>query len=221
MFKLKGSVPERLVRDPRGTKWDSFRWDLRGRLEQGPRMNIEDEAGLGPNVSYLQQVLISAYENNCPLRIARAGKLTLRWTSNLETLRREVRRLFNKSRRDRTSQNWELHKGAQRRYKKEVRKASKNSWRAFCNSINDLPTSVRLHRALSREPKTKLGSLVTPSGLQTQSEGETIELLLATHFPDSVFIEEMAAPAAACRAKQCDWRVAAEVVTYKKSGMGD
>jgi hypothetical protein len=84
-----------------------------------------------------------------------------------------LRRLFNKSRTERTSQNWELHKEAQRRYRKEVRKASKHSWRAFCNSINDLPTSVRLHRVLSRDPKTKLGSLVTPSGLQTQSEGET------------------------------------------------
>jgi hypothetical protein len=164
MFKLKGSVPERLVRDPRGTEWDSFRWDLRGRLEQGPKMNMRDEAGLGLNISYLQQALISAYENNCSLRIARAGKLTLRWTSNLETLRREVRRLFNKSRRERTSQSWELHKEAQRRYRK-VRKASKESWRAFCNSINDLPTSVRLQRALSRDTKTKLGSLVTPSGL--------------------------------------------------------
>jgi hypothetical protein len=102
---LKGSVPERLFRDPRGTKWDSFRWNLRGRLEQGPKMNMKDEAGLGLNISYLQQALISAYENKCPLRVARAGKLTLRWTSNLETLRREIRRLFNKSRRERTSQN--------------------------------------------------------------------------------------------------------------------
>jgi hypothetical protein len=85
-----------------------------------------------------------------------------------------------------------------------VRKASKESWRAFCNSINDLPT-------LSRDPKTKLGSLVTPSGLQTQSEGETLELLLETHFLDSVFTEEEVAPVAACHAKQCDWQVAAVI----------
>jgi hypothetical protein len=70
--------------------------------------------------------------------------------------------------------------------KKEVRKASRDSWRAFCNSISDLPMSARLHRALSRDPKAKLSSLVAPSGLRTQSEGETLELLMTTHFPDSI-----------------------------------
>ena len=102
LFKLEGSVPERLFRNPRGTKWDSFRVDLRGRLEQGPKMDMKDEARLGLTIYYVQQALISAYENNCPLRIARAGKHSLKWTSNLQSLRREVRQLFNKSRRERT-----------------------------------------------------------------------------------------------------------------------
>jgi hypothetical protein len=57
--------------------------------------------------------------------------------------------------------------------------------------------------AFSRNPQIKLGYLVAPSGLGTQSKGETLELLLPT-------------PAAACRSKQCEWRVAAEVVTYRR-----
>ena len=47
-----------------------------------------------------------------------------------------------------------------------------------------------------------------------QSEGETLDLLLATHFPNSVSIEREAVPAAARRTKCLDWRVAARVVTY-------
>jgi len=54
-----------------------------------------------------------------------------------------------------------------------------------------------LHRALSRDPKIKLGSLVAPSGRRTQSKGETLELLLTTHFPNSEVIQELATPAAA------------------------
>ena len=115
MFKLKGSAPESLVRDPMGAKWDSFRWDLRGRLEQGPQMGMKDEAGLGLTIYYVQQALISAYENTCPLRVARAGKFSLKWTSILVALRREVRRLFNKSRRERTSQSWRLSGDIERR----------------------------------------------------------------------------------------------------------
>jgi hypothetical protein len=32
-------------------------------------------------------------------------------------------------------------------------------WRTFCSSINDLPRSDMLHRALSRDPKIDLGTL--------------------------------------------------------------
>ena len=73
-------------------------------------------------------------------------------------------------------------------------KASKNAWRTFCGCINDLPRSARLHKVLSRHPKVKLGSLVAPSGRHTQSEGETLELLLTTHFPNSGFTQEAATP---------------------------
>jgi hypothetical protein len=60
--------------------------------------------------------------------------------------------------------------------------------------------SARLHRALSRDPKIKLVSLVAPLGMCMQSEGEILELLLTTHFPNLEVTEEMAAPAAACGA---------------------
>jgi hypothetical protein len=48
------------------------------------------------------------------------------------------------------------------------------------------------------------------------SEGENLELLLATHFPNSVVTEEEAAPAVAHCAKHLDWWVAARVVTYTR-----
>ena len=55
--------------------------------------------------------------------------------------------------------------------------------------------SARLHRVLSRDPKIKLGSLVAPLGRCTQSEGETLELLLTTNFPNLEITEEKMAPA--------------------------
>jgi hypothetical protein len=50
----------------------------------------------------------------------------------------------------------------------------------------------------------KLGSLVAPSGLRTQSKGETLDLLLATHFPESICIEEGVLPASASRTNRLD-----------------
>jgi len=75
--------------------WESFQEGLRDRLERGPEMNMLDEAGLGLAVHWVHQVLILAYEDNCPLRFVKTGRQSLRWISELESLRRGVRRLFN------------------------------------------------------------------------------------------------------------------------------
>jgi len=217
LFTVRGSVPVPLIRNPRVTNWGSFQEGLRDKLERGPEMSMKDEAGLGLAVHWIQQALITAYEDNCPLRLAKNGRKSLQWTSELESLRREVGRLFNRCRADNQSSSWELYRVAQRRYRKEVRKASEETWRTLCSSINDLPRSARLHGALSRDPKARLGSLVAPMGERTQSEGETLDLLLATHFPDSTAVEGGAIPAAACRATRVDWRAAARIITYHRS----
>ena len=75
-----------------------------------------------------------------------------------------MRWLFNKCQADNVPHSWELYGEAQRKYRKEVRKASKETWRTFCSSVNDLRRAARLHRALSRGPKIRLESLVAPSG---------------------------------------------------------
>jgi hypothetical protein len=57
---------------------------------------------------------------------------------------------------------------------------------------------------------------VAPSGRHTRSEGETLELLLTTRFPNSGVTQELAAPAAALLARRPDWRFSTRVVTYRR-----
>jgi hypothetical protein len=127
-------------------------------------MDMKSEAGLGLAIHWLQQALILAYENNCPLKPVKKGRQSLKWTTELEPLRRKVRRLFNKCCSGKDPHSWDLFREAQQNYRKVVRKASRDEWRAFCSSIDDLPKSARLHTALSKDPTIKLGSLVAPSG---------------------------------------------------------
>jgi len=216
MFTLWGSILVCLIRNTRGTKWGSFKGDLREQLDRGPEMNMKDEAGLGLAIHWVQLALISADEDNCPLRPVKTGRQSLKWTAELESLRRGVRRLFNKCRSNKNLHSWEFYREAQQNYRKEVRKASKNAWKSFCSSINDLPRSARLHRALSRDSKLKLGSLVAPLGRCTQSEGETLVLLLTTYFPNLGVTQESAAPKATLLARRPDWRLATRVVTYRR-----
>jgi hypothetical protein len=142
-------------------------------------MDMKSEAGLWLAIHWFQQALISAYKDNCPLRPVKMGRQSLKWTTELESFRKRVRRLFNKCLSGKDPHCWDLYRETQQNYWKEVRTASRNSWRTFCSSIDDLPKSARLHTALSKDTKIKLGSLVVPSG-RTQSEGETLELLLTT-----------------------------------------
>jgi len=88
-------------------------------------MNMEDEAALELADHWIQQAFITAYEDNCPRRPAKSGRKSLKWASELESLGREVRRLFNRCRPDNKSSSGELYREAQRRYRKEVSKASK------------------------------------------------------------------------------------------------
>jgi hypothetical protein len=130
-------------------------------------MDMKSEAGLGLAIHWLQQALISACEDNCHLRPVKMDKQSLKWTNELESLRKGVRRLLNRCRSGKDLHSWDLYREAQRNYQKEVRKASRDAWRAFYSSTDDLPKSARLHKALSRDPKIKLGSLVAPSGRRT------------------------------------------------------
>ena len=68
----------------------------------------------------------------------------------------------------------------------------------------------------SRDCKIKLGSLLAPSGRCTQSEGETLGLLLVTQFLKSVVTEELAAPATDGCTKRLDWHVVGRVVTNRR-----
>jgi hypothetical protein len=76
LFILQGSVPVRLIRNPQGTNWGSFIEDLRDQPGRGPVMDMKSEAGLGLAIRWVQQALVLAYEDNCPLNLLRwVGKL--------------------------------------------------------------------------------------------------------------------------------------------------
>jgi len=72
-------------------------------------MNMKEEAGLGLAIHWVQQAIISDYEDNCPLRPVKTGRQSLKCTSDLESLRR-VRRNFNKCRTDNNPHKWGLCK---------------------------------------------------------------------------------------------------------------
>jgi hypothetical protein len=100
--------------------WEVSLEDLRDRLETGPEMEMKSESGLVLAILSVQQTLILAYEDNCPLRLGKTGRQSLKGTAKLKSLKRGQRRRFNECRSDSNPYNWDLYKDAQRNYMKEV-----------------------------------------------------------------------------------------------------
>jgi hypothetical protein len=82
MFILRGSIPVRIIRDPRGTNWCSLEEDMRDRLERDPVMDHTSKVMLDWGLRF------SAYEANGPLRPVKMGRQSLKWTNELESLRK-------------------------------------------------------------------------------------------------------------------------------------
>nr|XP_012215699.1 PREDICTED: uncharacterized protein LOC105668092 [Linepithema humile] len=78
-------------KNPRKTKWDSYRENLANSLKGFPkRHGTEDE--LETYVDYLQRSLVNCHESNCPERAVTNSRGTSWWTPGLQGLRVAARR---------------------------------------------------------------------------------------------------------------------------------
>ena len=117
-------------------------------------MDMKNETRLGLAIHMVQKALISAYEDINHLRPDKAGRQFLKWAAELESIRREVIRLFSKCRSD-TNPHRTLWRGSAE-LQEGGWESFQNVWWIFCSSISGLPRSARLDRALYRDPKIKL-----------------------------------------------------------------
>jgi hypothetical protein len=85
LFALWGLLPVRQARNPRGTNWGSFTEKLQEVLDRGPVGCTADKAGLGLALNWVQHALVTAYENNCPVRLVKPANTSLRWNARLES----------------------------------------------------------------------------------------------------------------------------------------
>ena len=128
----------------------------------------------------LSEVLNSAVSLSTTKRIQQGPRKVPWWTQSLEVKRKTVRKLYNKAKKSRI---WDEYRAALTEYNSEMRQSKRDSWRKYCESIENLPAAARLHKALSKNHSNGLGTLRTPSNTFTNNSEETLGLLLQTHFP--------------------------------------
>ncbi|CAH2016623.1 unnamed protein product [Acanthoscelides obtectus] len=67
LFKTDGEIPDKYARNPRHTRWGSFRADIDSKLGAVP-YRLGRGSDIEAAVESLSRDLTAAYEENCPLR---------------------------------------------------------------------------------------------------------------------------------------------------------
>lgn len=111
------------------------------------------------------------------------------WTDELSTLRRENRRLWNRAKK---TKNFSDYRESLTNLNNAIRKTRRNSWRSFCEGISHTTETARVAKTLKKDTLNGIGFLKNCDGSFTESRSETVELLLSTHFPDCIQLDESA-----------------------------
>ena len=80
--------------------------------------------------------------------------------------------------------DWDSFKESWKTFKKEIRKAKRQSWRELCEQTEGLPPLARLYRILKWDANSKLGSIEKSDGSFTNSPEETLQCMLDIHLKD-------------------------------------
>ena len=108
------------------------------------------------------------------------------WNDSLHFLKKKVEKLWRVFRINPTEAKKNEYFAASRDFKKQSRKAKRKSWQNFVDSISDPKNMALLNKILSSKQTEKVGLLKKPNGVYCKSPLESINLLMSTHFPESV-----------------------------------
>ena len=207
-FELLTTIASRptIFRNPRHTNWENYRENLKRNLEMIPK-TIKTQESLDLAVTAITMGITNAFEDSCPLKTRTSNSKIPWWNPKLSKLRQTTRKLFNKAKR---TLQWEDYKTALTEYNKEIRKAKRTSWKSFCQEIDNTTQGARVHKILAKAKPNEIGQLKKPNGSYTESEKETMEVLISTHFPGALQSGNiMPAPH---RPKNEDWNRAAKII---------
>lgn len=191
LFKFAG-IPEQqkvLVKDPKKTNWALFKEtlaELTLSCRQDQPTNREE---LELRAEDISRKIINAHEDSCPVKKVPTGVSPRWWNKEVETKRRETKRLYNKKKRTGQQSDIDNFKAARNEYRKAIDVARRDSFRNFVSEIEDLPVASRCQKAMSKAPSIGMGPIATTSGAYTENDEEALKALMAAHFPGYVIAD--------------------------------
>ena len=109
----------------------------------------------------------------------------MEYRPELTCLRREASKAQRKAIKSKLGNDWEAFKQAQLIFKNAARKAKRDSWRLFTESMNSHCATTRLAKIMRRNETVQVSNVLRPNGEFTESSVETMNCLLDTLAPGS------------------------------------
>jgi hypothetical protein len=185
LFRINREVPEdKIFRNLKRTNWEKFGKMVEDFSEKGKLTPIPDNPRtetIEKVVKEIEKILNLAFRKTCPISRPRESTKPW-WNENLRQIRTKARKLYNKAHKKSTKENWEKYKASFQEYKREIRKEKWQTFKEFSESINDVNEAARLRKVLSKGPTTA-SNIRRPDESWTESDKETLDLLMNTHFP--------------------------------------
>jgi len=182
------------TRNPRRTDWVLYQDKLEEETKALRGLNLSNKLECDSYADKLRSAIINAYEASCELRTLKTNRKCPWFSSKLAKMRKEVRKLWNKSKK---KVKLGLHndpivlkyKESLTNYNKEINNSKNASWKRRCEELSNTDECSRLNKLLSADNFQRLGSLKDKTGRFTTDAKKSLELLLETHFPNSIKVD--------------------------------
>lgn len=178
------TYPIESFRNPRNINWDLFNQHMitsQGTITEYLG-NTNDIERLTSN---LEKTLKKAFDISCPHSKYKGRKHEKWWNKDLFDLKKGSRKALNDARKYDTDEKWEIYKRNRREFKKQIRKAKRQSFVDMITEIETIKDTSRLRKLMTKQ-KHVPGNLKKSDGSWTTSANETLDMLFSTHFPGCV-----------------------------------
>lgn len=207
-------VQDRIYRNPRKTDWEAYTAELSGKTDLGPQRLINNHM-IEISSILVTQALQETYECHCPPVAHKSKREVPWWNKELQKLRVNARKLFNKAKKNR---RWDNYKEAINLYNTKLRRAKRQSWCLFCEKLESVPLAARINNIFKSNTQKQLRTVKDGNDEHTKTGKDTLSVMMRAHFPGSNEISEPtnASSEPLRRGSRRDWRKAKEIFTYNR-----
>ena len=180
-----------LTRNYAKANWPIFTTIVESEL--GPPPSLWSNSIIESASLMLTQVINSALDKACPKHFEKKRDKLFWWNQECQLAKVHYKKLERKMLRSQGGPSVlqrEEAKKARNELKHTIRRAKMHSFRTFVRETENVPAMSRLNKILDQKQSHPLGFTKKPNGEITTSTQETLNVMMAEHFPGSIAVQE-------------------------------